>query len=434
MMALEVLTVIAGLHQLDEADADPPRAQERQPARQFIIVQSTQQHGIELDRLERQAQGFFNALHHRLKAVMPGDGVEAAAVQAVDADIDRSQTGGLPLRDFARKQNAVGGHRNGLQARHTGRIGNDVGQVTAQAGLAAGQTQFPQAHGGERAQQPGDFLPVEPTGLSFTRPEPIGQAIAAMEIAGLQQGKPQVRELPAETVGQYSHVFTPFQTREAAAFLSAGWPKKCSRLPCLERSEYMAVLTDRFGRQFPYLRLSLLEACNFHCSYCLPNGFRAREGQSRWLSREEITRLLRAFTAVGLRKLRLTGGEPSLRSDLTDIIADAARMPGLQTIAMTTNGILLPRKIAEWQAAGLTAINVSVDSLDRSRFHAITGHDRFETVMEGVEKALCLPFKAVKLNAVLLRGLNDDELPGWLAFLRTRRISIRFIELNADRR
>lgn len=191
----------------------------------------------------------------------------------------------------------------------------------------------------------------------------------------------------------------------------------------------MAVLTDRFGRQFPYLRLSLLEACNFHCSYCLPNGYRAREGLTRWLSRDEITRLLRAFTAVGLRKLRLTGGEPSLRSDLTDIITDAAGMPGLETIAMTTNGILLPRKVVEWQAAGLSALNVSVDSLDRDRFHAITGHDRFNTVMEGVEKALRLPFKAVKLNAVLLRGLNDDELPDWLEFLHTRRISIRFIEL-----
>ena len=99
------------------------------------------------------------------------------------------------------------------------------------------------------------------------------------------------------------------------------------------------------------------------------------------------------------------------------------------TIAMTSNGILLPRRIAEWQAAGLNAINISVDSLDRGRFHAITGHDRFDTVMEGVEMALRLPFKAVKLNAVLLRGLNDDELPAWLAFLRTRRISIRFIEL-----
>lgn len=191
----------------------------------------------------------------------------------------------------------------------------------------------------------------------------------------------------------------------------------------------MAVLTDRFGRQFPYLRLSLLEACNFHCSYCLPNGYRAREGQSRWLSRVEISRLLRAFSAVGLRKLRLTGGEPSLRSDLTDIIADAAGMPGLETIAMTSNGILLPRRIAEWQAAGLNAINISVDSLDRGRFHAITGHDRFDTVIEGVEMALGLPFKAVKVNAVLLRGLNDDELPTWLAFLRTRRIGVRFIEL-----
>lgn len=102
----------------------------------------------------------------------------------------------------------------------------------------------------------------------------------------------------------------------------------------------MAVLADRYGRNFPYLRLSLLEACNFRCSYCLPNGYQTH-GKSRWLTHEEIGRLLRGFAAVGLRKLRLKGGAPSLRTDLTEIIAAAATTPGIETVAMTPNRILL---------------------------------------------------------------------------------------------
>jgi len=188
-------------------------------------------------------------------------------------------------------------------------------------------------------------------------------------------------------------------------------------------------LVDRFGRTFPYLRLSLLEACNFKCSYCLPGGYRAGANTPRWLQREEIGRLLRGFAAVGLRKLRLTGGEPSLRTDLTEIISDVAATPGIQTIAITTNGILLRRRIAQWRAAGLTNLNVSVDTLDRQQFHAITGHDRGDEVLQGVELALRSGLKAVKLNAVLLRDLNDDQLPAWRNYLRDRRLTLRFIEL-----
>lgn len=190
----------------------------------------------------------------------------------------------------------------------------------------------------------------------------------------------------------------------------------------------MAALADRYGRNFPYLRLSLLEACNFRCSYCLPDGYQAH-GKSRWLTREEIGRLLRGFAAVGLRKLRLTGGEPSLRTDLTEIIAAAAATPGIETVAMTTNGILLRRHIERWRDAGLNAINVSLDSLDPARFHAITGHDRGHDILAGIDLALSSGLRAVKLNAVLLRGLNDNEMPAWRNYLRDRRTTLRFIEL-----
>jgi cyclic pyranopterin phosphate synthase len=188
-------------------------------------------------------------------------------------------------------------------------------------------------------------------------------------------------------------------------------------------------LTDRFGRQFPYLRLSLLDACNFHCGYCLPNGYRARDEQTHWLNRVEISHLTKAFAAVGMSKIRLTGGEPSLRSDLTEIIADVASIPEIKTIAMTSNGVLLSQKISAWHATGLNAINISVDSLVREHFLAITGHDRLPIILEGIEKALTLPNLKVKLNAVLLRHLNDAQLPLWLEYLRTRNISVRFIEL-----
>ncbi len=187
-------------------------------------------------------------------------------------------------------------------------------------------------------------------------------------------------------------------------------------------------LIDRFGRRFPYLRLSLIEACNFHCSYCLPNGYRARDGRSRHLELDEIGRLLRAFAAVGMHKLRLTGGEPTLRRDLVDVIRTAAAVPGIDKIAMTTNGVLLTR-LDDWRAAGLTALNISVDSLDRQRFAQITGHDRLSQILAGVEQALAAGLQSVKLNAVLLRDANDDELPRWCEFLRERPLSVRFIEL-----
>ncbi len=201
--------------------------------------------------------------------------------------------------------------------------------------------------------------------------------------------------------------------------------------------ENMRVLADRFGRTFPYLRLSVTEACNFRCSYCLPAGYRAVPGRPAALETDEIARLLRAFAAVGMRKLRITGGEPSLRRDLNAIIATAAQTPGIGKIGLTPNGCLLDRRVDDWRAAGLTHLNVSVDALDRARFAKITGHDRLDEVLAGIDRALALDYTAVKLNAVLLRELNDDQLPAWFEYLRDRPVTLRFIELmrtgdNAD--
>lgn len=185
---------------------------------------------------------------------------------------------------------------------------------------------------------------------------------------------------------------------------------------------------DRFGRRFPYLRLSLTEACNFRCSYCLPDGYLA-DGRPRFLAVDEIRRLVMAFAQLGMHKIRLTGGEPSLRRDLDEVIAAVASVPGIRKVAITTNGTLLPRRLPGWHAAGLTALNVSMDSLDRGRFAQITGHDRQPEILQGLALAEQLGMTAIKVNAVLLRGLNDDELPTWTQFLRERPVSVRFIEL-----
>ena len=191
----------------------------------------------------------------------------------------------------------------------------------------------------------------------------------------------------------------------------------------------MGLLADRFGRTFPYLRLSVIDACNFSCSYCLPAGYRALPGRPKALELDEIARLLRGFAAAGMQKVRITGGEPSLRRDLTAIIGVAATTPGVRTVALTTNGCVLNRRFAEWHEAGLGALNVSVDSLDRERFAAITGHDRLDDILAGVGQAIAARLPSVKLNAVLLRGLNDDDLPRWLDYLRDRPVALRFIEL-----
>lgn len=189
-----------------------------------------------------------------------------------------------------------------------------------------------------------------------------------------------------------------------------------------------APLVDRFGRRFPYLRLSLTEACNFKCSYCLPDGYTPC-GSHDFLRIDEIRRLLSGFAAVGLRKVRLTGGEPSLRRDLTDIIRAVAEVPSIEKIAMTTNGCLLHKRADEWRAAGLTALNISLDSLDAQRFEAITGYRHHAQLLGSIEHCLGLGFDALKLNAVLLRGLNDGDLGIWLDYLRERPIGLRFIEL-----
>ena len=188
-------------------------------------------------------------------------------------------------------------------------------------------------------------------------------------------------------------------------------------------------LSDGFDRVFRYLRLSVTEVCNFRCQYCLPNGYKPCGEAAKALTIGEVRRAAIAFAGLGLRKIRLTGGEPTVRSDFTEIIQALSDLHTIETLALTTNGYRLFKKAREWRDAGISAINISVDSLSAQKFHQITGHDRLNEVMQGVEAAILAGFKSVKLNVVYMKGINDGEINNYLALAKKMPLSIRFIEL-----
>ena len=187
-------------------------------------------------------------------------------------------------------------------------------------------------------------------------------------------------------------------------------------------------LIDGFGRRFRYLRLSVTEVCNFRCTYCLPDGYRKTAGPA-FQGVEEIGALVSTFQRLGIEKVRLTGGEPTVRKDIGRIIARVAEVPGIAKVAMTTNGWNLHRHVAKWRAAGLTNLNVSIDTLDRDGFTRLTGHDRLDQVVAGLDQALAIGVPAVKVNAVLLRDTLETGFADFAAFVRDRPVAVRFIEL-----
>mgnify|MGYP003365098243 CR=1 FL=1 len=189
-------------------------------------------------------------------------------------------------------------------------------------------------------------------------------------------------------------------------------------------------LTDAFARKFYYLRLSITDVCNFRCTYCLPDGYKPQGHNNKsFLSLNEIRRISRAFAHLGTEKVRLTGGEPSLRRDFSEIIAAVRENPQIRQLAVTTNGYRLARDVSTWRDAGLTGLNVSVDSLDPRQFHAITGQDKFREVMSGIDAAFTAGFSKVKVNTVLMRDVNHASLQSFLNWIKDRPIQLRFIEL-----
>ena len=191
----------------------------------------------------------------------------------------------------------------------------------------------------------------------------------------------------------------------------------------------MSELQDALGRRFNYLRLSVTDACNFRCVYCLPGGWCPAPSEESPLSIDEIRRLVTAFAALGVEKVRLTGGEPSLRRDLPEIVRTVAAVAGVRRVGVTTNGHDLERLAGPLHDAGLHFVNVSVDSLDPERFRAVTGRPLLDRVLRGVRAALDVGLASVKVNAVLLRGLDAGELDAFVGWTRALPISVRFIEL-----
>lgn len=188
-------------------------------------------------------------------------------------------------------------------------------------------------------------------------------------------------------------------------------------------------LVDAFQRAYYYLRLSITDQCNFRCNYCLPNGYQPEANKPSFLTLSEIVRVAEAFSAMGTEKIRLTGGEPTLRKDFITIAENVANVSGIRQLALTTNGYRMAKDVDAWQRAGVTSINVSVDSLDPKMFHQITGINKFDEVMRGIERAFEIGYKKVKVNSVLMKNLNDHEFNQFLAWVKNRPIQMRFIEL-----
>ncbi|XP_050563506.1 molybdenum cofactor biosynthesis protein 1 [Spodoptera frugiperda] len=186
-------------------------------------------------------------------------------------------------------------------------------------------------------------------------------------------------------------------------------------------------LMDSFGRRHNYLRISLTERCNLRCQYCMPAEGVPLSPRSALLSREELLRLARVFVAAGVDKVRLTGGEPTLRPDLADIVR-GLREAGVRAVGMTTNGLVLTRRLPALQRAGLSALNVSLDSLRADRYERMARRPGLARVLAGVDLALQLGYSPVKINVVLMKGFNDDEISDFVEYTIDRDVEVRFIE------
>jgi GTP 3',8-cyclase len=187
-------------------------------------------------------------------------------------------------------------------------------------------------------------------------------------------------------------------------------------------------LADRFGRPLRSLRISVTDRCNLRCQYCMPEPEYVWLPRENILSFEEIVGLADAFADEGVDRVRITGGEPLLRRDLPVLIEKLASRPGLQDLAMTTNGILLRSSASSLRRAGLHRITVSIDTLKRERFRALTGSSDFDAVLAGIHSAVDAGFDSLKLDTVIIRGTNDDELVPLIEFARSVNAEIRFIE------
>ena len=186
-------------------------------------------------------------------------------------------------------------------------------------------------------------------------------------------------------------------------------------------------MLDSYKRNIDYLRISITEDCNFRCKYCNPNGELNYSKKS--ISKDEIIEIVKLFSELGVKKVRLTGGEPLLRSDLIEIIRDIKKIKNIEEITMTTNGLLLNKNLLELKNAGLNRVNLSLDTFNKSKFKEITGVDGLEEVLEVIGELELLEMVPIKINCVLINKFNNDEIKDFINFTRDKKVQIRFIEL-----
>jgi cyclic pyranopterin phosphate synthase len=189
-----------------------------------------------------------------------------------------------------------------------------------------------------------------------------------------------------------------------------------------------AQLIDRCQRQLNYLRVSITDRCNLRCMYCLPTGPSCKLAHEEILRYEEILRIIRIGIRLGITKVRVTGGEPLARKDCCGFLENLGSLPGLKDISLTTNGVLLAQYIDRIAASGIKRINVSLDTLQGDKYSAITGVDAFDRVWTGIEKAHQKGLSPIKINVVVLNGINDTELADLAALTYTYPFHVRFIE------
>ncbi|GFT28231.1 molybdenum cofactor biosynthesis protein 1 [Nephila pilipes] len=189
-------------------------------------------------------------------------------------------------------------------------------------------------------------------------------------------------------------------------------------------------LVDTFGRKHNYLRISLTERCSFRCLYCMPEEGVTLTPKSHLLTTKEVIDIASLFVKIGVSKIRFTGGEPLIRKDLTEIIRAVSQLEDLHTIGMTTNGLVLHHRIKELKVAGLNALNISLDTLIPAKFEFIARHKGLNSVMKSINTALDTGFDPVKINCVVMKGINEDELISFVKFTEFKNVDVRFIEYS----
>ncbi|VAI27614.1 unnamed protein product [Triticum turgidum subsp. durum] len=238
-------------------------------------------------------------------------------------------------------------------------------------------------------------------------------------------------QVDAMRVGLRSLTSTSVSTRVAYSHRCSNAYSTC----CAPKPEVIPVetpssdmLVDSFGRFHNYLRISLTERCNLRCQYCMPAEGVELTPKSELLSHDEIIRIANLFVISGVDKIRLTGGEPTVRKDLEDICLHLSGLKGLKTLAMTTNGIVLSKKLPRLKECGLNALNISLDTLIPAKFEFMTRRKGHSKVMESIDTAIQLGYDPVKVNCVIMRGTNDDEICDFVELTRHKPINVRFIE------